>query len=231
MKSSIDKPKSKQPELKDYEIAVHRELERTLFDADELQRKIFHNDFEKYFEARMDIDKYCEIVESYTENKIEKARKRRERFKDDDLDEPTFEFEMPMEEMADELSAINPEDSDLYQTSFSWCVALMRWLGMQYENSEKQNKDSYRALNNCTLVSAKIAFAGFVPSGDFESSFDPLESEVSRGGLILAKIFLERTLDSLNNLLSDPLFDKEHLMKFILVGRQIHEQIVSTLQD
>lgn len=229
MKSSNDNAASRRPKLRNYELEVHRELEKTLFDADELQRKIFRNDFEKYFAARMDIEKYCAIVEDYTKRKMEKHRNKDGGFDSFDHSEPDFEFEMPMEEMAGELSAINPQDSDLYQTSFSWCTALMRWLELQYENPEKQNKDAYRALNNCLLVSAKIAFAGFMPDDDFESSFDPLDSEVSRDGVQLAKTFLDRTLESLNKLLTNPLFDKDHLTKFILVGCKLREQIVSIL--
>lgn len=220
-----------QPKLKNYEIEVQRELEKTLFDVDELQQKIFKGNFEKYFEARLDFDKYNKIMDDYMKDKMKNIKQRKEQIEDFEDDEPSLEFEMPLEEMGTKLSKINPQNSDLYQASFSWTIALMRWLEIQYNNPEKQNKDSYRALTNCTLVCAKIAYAGFMPAEDFESSFEPLDSEVSRDGLQLAKIFLQRTLESLNNLLNYPNYDEAYLDKFILIGQQIHKQITDILYN
>jgi len=218
------------PELKSYEIAVHRELEKTLFDANELDRKIFNNDFEKYFAARMDMDEYLKVVDNYCNNKIKKAKKNREDYNEFE-EEEGFEFEMPLEDFGEKLSQINPQDSDIYEVAFKWSLALHRWMGLQYENPEKQNKDSCRVLTNCTMVCAKVAYAGFMPSEDLESSFDPLDSEVSKDGLILARTFLSRTLESLNNLLSIDGFDNARLLKFIDIGKYLHNDLNHLISD
>lgn len=212
--------------LRDFEIEVLREQEKTLFDHDELARKIFRNDFEYYFRARLDIDLYCKIMEAYTNKTLDKIKKRREEgvFEDNFQDED-FEFEMPLEDFGEMLAGNDTNNSDIYEAGFSWTKTLMQWLNIQYKNPLKQNRDSYRALTNCTLVTGKLAFAGFMPRKELEESFEPLDSEVSRDGLEMALIFLKRTLESLNNLLSDNQFDKKRLTSFITLGNLLKDDI------
>lgn len=218
--------------LKDFEIEVLREQEETLFEHDELNRKIFKNDFEKYFEARLDLDLYCKIMDDYTQKKMEEVKKRRQKeVWEENFEENSLEFEMPLENFGQMLTKIDPKNSDLYETGFTWAKALMRWLEIQYKNPQKQKRDSYRALTNCTLVTGKLAFAGFMPRKELEESFEPLDSEISKDGLEMALIFLERTLGSLNNLLGNSQFDKRRLSSFITLGNQLKTGIQEILQS
>jgi hypothetical protein len=218
--------KQEKYELTSKELEIVREQHLTIFEHDETMQKMFKNDFEEYFKAVEDPD----LMEKKYQERMRDLRAPRDNEavieiddlsdfmpmeEDDEYWDPIDEFnefEMGMEDEMLEDSrpedlekTLSPKKNELYEKGFQWSVHIHKLCHTIYEKEKRRDPDLFRVMINATMVSAKIAYASdddsFFEGMEGDDEFDSFEAELGLRGYGLATTFLQRTRDSLQNLI------------------------------
>lgn len=198
-----------------HEEDIIREQRRTFFEHDEAMQHIFAGDFEAYHSALDNPDLLIERMEERMhelEHAIELGTEAglgdvpwwQDEFWGDDEDD------LESLEAADEAWAGEMEDdwqSDvLYQKANKWAHRLFSVGSKIYEDKKRSDSDLYRVLVNIFLVPSKIVYASSVADNfmplDSEDECEEIENELSLHGYTLCLAFLQRTRESLVNLIN-----------------------------
>jgi len=113
-----------------------------------------------------------------------------------------------------------------YEISWRWSREVFAWSQKQYYQKARKNQDIFRVHINACLVPAKILFAQ-----SEEAIGDNLSRHIAVRELELAKIYLERTVDSLKLLASNGDLELPQWKQWYAGARQIMDFLSRKLNE
>ncbi len=198
-----------------HEEDIIREQRRTFFEHDEAMRHMFAGDFEAYHSALDNPD----LMIARMEERMHELERAIALGTEAGLgDVPWWQDEFWGEE-EDDLESLSAADGvgvgeweddwqadALYQKANKWAHRLFTVGSKVYEDKKRTDPDLYRVLVNIFLVPSKIVYASSVGESlepfDGDTEGEEIENELSLHGYTLCLAFLQRTRESLSNLIN-----------------------------